>query len=61
MLRTYSQIQHTDKYSQQLNHMASLAKWLSVRLQTKWLWVGASLQLKHCFSAVILRNYQKNQ
>ena len=23
----------------QLNHLASLAKWLSVRLQTNWLWV----------------------
>ena len=24
--------------------MASLAKWLSVRLQTKWLWVQVPLQ-----------------
>ena len=24
--------------------MASLAKWLSVRLRTKWLWVGVPLQ-----------------
>ena len=22
-----------------INHLASLAKWLSVRLQTKWFWV----------------------
>ena len=26
-----------------LNHLASLAKWLSVRLGTKWLWVLVSL------------------
>ena len=32
----------------QLNHLASLAKWLSVRLSTKWLWVRVQLQsLKH--------------
>ena len=28
----------------QLNHLASLAKWLSVRLRTKWLWVQVPLQ-----------------
>ena len=28
----------------QLNHLASLAKWLSVRLRTKWLWVWGPLQ-----------------
>ena len=36
----------TDKYSQRsskLNHLASLAKWLSVRLRTKWLWVRITL------------------
>ena len=27
----------------QLNHLASLAKWLSVRLRTKWLWVEIML------------------
>ena len=27
----------------QLNHLASLAKWLSVRLRTKWLWVRIPL------------------
>ena len=26
-----------------LNHLASLAKWLSVRLRTKWLWVRVRL------------------
>ena len=31
-----------DKYSQ-FNHLASLAKWLSVRLQTKRLWIRTSL------------------
>ena len=28
----------------QLNHLASLARWLSVRLQIKWLWVRVQLQ-----------------
>ena len=27
-----------------LNHLAKLAKWLSVRLQTKWLWIRVPLQ-----------------
>ena len=27
-----------------LNHLASLAKWLSVRLRTKWFWVRVQLQ-----------------
>ena len=27
-----------------LNHLASLAKWLSVRLRTKWFWVQVQLQ-----------------
>ena len=27
-----------------LNHFASLAKWLSVRLRTKWFWVRVQLQ-----------------
>ena len=27
-----------------LNHLAKLAKWLSVRLATKWLWVRVQLQ-----------------
>ena len=45
MIRTYSQIHRTGKYSQDsLNHLASLAKWLSVRLRTKWLWVRIPLQ-----------------
>ena len=28
----------------QLNHLANLAKWLSVRLRTKWFWVRVQLQ-----------------
>ena len=40
MIRTYSQMHRTDKYSQNL---ASLGKWLSVRLRTKWLWVPVPL------------------
>ena len=43
MIVTYSQMHCTDKYSQQLNHLASLGKLLSVRLQTKWLWVWIPL------------------
>ena len=31
----------------QLNHLASLAKWLSVRLWTKWLWVRVQLQSQY--------------
>ena len=35
----------------QLNHLASLAKWLSVCLRTKWLWVRFRLQsLKFIYS-----------
>ena len=30
-------------HTTQLNHLASLAKWLSVRLQTKWLWAPITL------------------
>ena len=30
MTRTYGQMHLTDKYSTQLNHLASLAEWLSV-------------------------------
>ena len=44
MLITYSQMHHrTDKYSQHINYLARLAKWLSVRLQTNWLWVPIPL------------------
>ena len=31
----------------QFNHLASLAKWLSVRLRTKWFWVRVQLQSLH--------------
>ena len=50
MIRTYIQMQHTNNVlTTQLNHLASLAKWLSVRLRTKWLWVRVQLQsLKSC-------------
>ena len=30
-------------FTTQLNHLANLAKWLSVRLQTKWLWIRIPL------------------
>ena len=30
--------------TKQFNHLASLAKWLSVRLWTRWLWVRIQLQ-----------------
>ena len=56
MITTYNQVQHTDKYSKQLNHLASLAKWLSVCLWTKWLWVwilllSLKLQIWHLLRA----------
>ena len=40
MIITYSQMNRTDKYviTTQLNQLASLAKWLSVRLRIRWLW-----------------------
>ena len=31
-------------FTTQLNHLANLAKWLSVRLRTKWLCIRVSLQ-----------------
>ena len=31
-------------HKQTLNHFASLAKWLSVHLRTKWFWVQVQLQ-----------------
>ena len=37
IIRTYSQMPRKDKYSH-LNHLASLAKYLSVRLRTNCLW-----------------------
>ena len=35
--------------------MASLAKWFSVRLQTKWLWVRISLV---SLSAIVFQGHQ---
>ena len=44
MIITYSQVHRADKYSQHISIMKpSLAKWLSVRLWIKWLWVRISL------------------
>ena len=42
----------TDKYSEQLNHLASLAKWLSDRLRTKWFWVRVQLQSLLSYSLI---------
>ena len=39
--QTYSQMQHTDRYSQ---HSSITAKWFSVRLRTTWLRVPVALQ-----------------
>ena len=39
-----SNSQYRSIFTTQLNHLTSLAKWLSVRLQTKWLWVRFPLQ-----------------
>ena len=36
MIKTYNQMHLTHTYSTQLNHLASLAKWLNVCLRTKW-------------------------
>ena len=38
--RIYSQMHRTDKYSQH----SSLARWFSVLVRTKWLWVRVQLQ-----------------
>ena len=38
-----------------LNHLFSLAKWLSVRLRTKWLWVRVQLQSLHLQISRLLR------
>ena len=38
-----------------LNHLASLAKWLSVRLRTKWFWVRVQLQSLHLQISRLLR------
>ena len=56
MTITYSQIYRTDKYLQQLNHLSSLAKWLSVRLRTKWLWVRVLLQ-SHIFISLCFHGF----
>ena len=41
VIRTHNQL--VGKLTTQLNHLAILVKWLSVRLQTKWLWVRIKL------------------
>ena len=56
MIITYSQVHLTDNYLTQVNDLASLAKWLSVCLLTKWLWVripllSLKLQIWHLFRA----------
>ena len=43
MIRTYS-LMHRTALPTQFNHFASLAKWLTARLWTKWLWVRVQLQ-----------------
>ena len=45
MITTYSENHRRDNYSQhsQLNHLPSLAKWLSVRLRAKYVWVRIPL------------------
>ena len=44
MTKTYSKKNRTGKYSEYLNHLASLAIWLIVCLRTKWFWVRDQLQ-----------------
>ena len=41
----------------QLNHLASLAKWLSVRLRIKWLWVRMPLQSPGMFVIPHISSY----
>ena len=44
-VRTHSQIaQYRYVLTTQINHLASLAKWFSHGLQTKWLWIRIALQ-----------------
>ena len=45
----------SEYHHQQLNHLASLAKWLSVRLRTKWFWVRVQLQSLHLQISRLLR------
>ena len=40
----HSNALHRQVLTAQLNHLASLAKWLSVCLQTRWFWVSVPLQ-----------------
>ena len=47
--RTHNHLVH----KRTLNHLAKLAKWLSVRLWTKWLWVRVQLQ---SIKASIIKN-----
>ena len=39
MTRTFSQMHRTEVLRTELNYLASLAKWFSVRLRTKRFWV----------------------
>ena len=62
MTRTYSQIHRMDKYSE-YNHLASLGKWLSVRLRAKRFWVRAQfpslkLQILHLLESKEVLDYQ---
>ena len=41
---TQSNAPYREVLTAQLNHLANLPKWLSVRLRTKWLWVRVPLQ-----------------
>ena len=40
----WSNAPHRQALTTKLNHLTSLANWLSVRLWTKWLWVRVQLQ-----------------
>ena len=47
---------HSEWITTQLNHVVRLAKWLSVRLRTKWLWIREQLQSLRQF-----QNFQKSR
>ena len=53
-----SNVSYRQVLTTQLNYLTSLAKWLSVRLRTKWLWAWVPLQsLKHQISPISSKKF----
>ena len=44
MTKTHSQLTMHISIQNRVKYLTSLAKWMTVRLQTKWLWVAVPLQ-----------------